>query len=539
MATGYLHGVEVVEVQDGPRAVRTVSSAIVGLVGTALRGPVNTPTVVAGRSAGATLFGADGGTIPAALEAIFDQAQCVVVVVNALDPATRKKAAPASNTALADGALVVANPAAIDVAITDRAGAITYRRTLPGRVGDYRYDAATRTITRDPDRLGADTAVAAANYDAVEGVVTLPHQRIKMGATLVVKSEDGGTTYQTPRDYAVDAAAGTITRVNVGTSFAAGATVNVKYTYLAGLADASEVTLRYDVPDPDAVTAADVIGDVGADGGRTGTLALIAAESVTGRRPRILIAPGWSDQQAVAAALIARADRLRAVAVVDGPSTTDAAAIAYRRNFGSRRAYLVDPAVRVGDPLETRPASGYVAGVIARSDAERGFWWSPSNRLINGVLGTERAVDFELGVEAAAANQLNADEVATIIREDGYRLWGNRTLSADPKYAFLSVARTADLIQDSILRAHLWAVDRNITRTYIEDVSNGVNAYLRDLRSDGAILAGECRPSDVNTPSRIRDGQVCFDVDFTPPAPAERVTFRVALTDDGIEEILA
>ena len=535
----YLHGVEVIEVTDGPRPVRTVSSAIVGLVGTALRGPVNAPTVVAGRSAGATLFGADGGTIPAALEAVFDQAQCVVVVVNALDPALRKKAAPALNTALAAGRLVVADPNAVNVALTNRGGAITYRRSLPGRVGDYAYDAATRTITRDAARLGADTAVAAADYQAANGVVTLPHQRVKTGATLVVKNAAGDVTYQTPRDYAVDAAAGTITRVAVGTSFDADATVNVKYTYLAGLADNSEVTLRHDVPDPDAVTAADVIGDVGADGGRTGTLALIAAESVTGRRPRILIAPGWTDQQAVAAALIARADRLRAVAVIDGPSTTDAEAITYRGHFGSRRAYLVDPAVRVGSPLETRPASGYVAGVIARSDAERGFWWSPSNLAINSVLGTERAVDFELGAEEAAANQLNADEVATIVRQDGYRLWGNRTLSADPKYAFLSVARTADLIQDSILRAHLWAVDRNITRTYIEDMANGVNDYLRVLRGDGAILSGECRPSDVNTPRRIADGQVCFDIDFTPPAPAERVTFRVALTDDGIEEILA
>ena len=49
---GFLHGVEVIEVADGPRAVRAPASAVVGLVGTALRGPVNTPTVVASRGAG-------------------------------------------------------------------------------------------------------------------------------------------------------------------------------------------------------------------------------------------------------------------------------------------------------------------------------------------------------------------------------------------------------------------------------------------------------------------------------------------------------
>ena len=44
-----------------------------------------------------------------------------------------------------------------------------------------------------------------------------------------------------------------------------------------------------------------------------------------------------------------------------------------------------------------RPAAARVAGLIAKSDAERGFWWSPSNRPLYGIVGTARAVDFELG----------------------------------------------------------------------------------------------------------------------------------------------
>ena len=80
------------------------------------------------------------------------------------------------------------------------------------------------------------------------------------------------------------------------------------------------------------------------------------------------------------------------------------------------------------------------------------------------------------------ANYLNENNIATIIQESGFRLWGNRTLSADPKWAFLQARRTADMINDSLLKAHLWAVDRNITKTYIEDVLEGVNNYLRYLR---------------------------------------------------------
>ncbi|SMG64242.1 phage tail sheath protein, partial [methanotrophic bacterial endosymbiont of Bathymodiolus sp.] len=129
----------------------------------------------------------------------------------------------------------------------------------------------------------------------------------------------------------------------------------------------------------------------------------------------------------------------------------------------------------------------------AKSDAERGFWWSPSNREIRGLMGTVRSVDFALGDTNARANFLNENEVATIIQKNGFRLWGNRSCSADPKWAFLSVRRTADMINESLLRAHMWAVDRNISKTYIEDVLEGVNAYLRYLRTLGIVVMSRRR----------------------------------------------
>ena len=129
--------------------------------------------------------------------------------------------------------------------------------------------------------------------------------------------------------------------------------------------------------------------------------------------------------------------------------------------------------------------------------------------------------------------------MATIIREEGYRLWGNRTCSSDTKWVFLSVVRTADILNDSLLRSHLWAVDRNLSKTYFEDVAEGVNEYIRDLKGRGALLGGRCFPSPgFNTKTSIAAGRAYFDIDFTPPAPAERLTFRSRLTNDYLEEIL-
>lgn len=293
--------------------------------------------------------------------------------------------------------------------------------------------------------------------------------------------------------------------------------------------------------DPDTTTVnerlAAVIGGTNTTTGeRTGIAALETARSMLGVVPRILLAPGFSQHKTVADALIAQADKLRAVAIIDGPNSTSAAGIAFRAQFDTARAYLVDPWVVADGAVE--PPSPYVAGLIAKVDNERGFWWSPSNNPILGVERPARAIDFGLGRVDSEANLLNEPGVATLITEQGVRLWGNRTCSSDPKWAFLSVRRTADMIHESLLQAHLWAVDRAIGKAYVRDVQESVNAYLRYLKSVGAILGGHCwLDEELNSPANVAAGKVYFDFDFTPPAPAERVTFRSHLVADYAAEI--
>lgn len=311
-------------------------------------------------------------------------------------------------------------------------------------------------------------------------------------------------------------------------------------------AGAVVVVIRVDGADEAAVMT-NMVGGVAADGSYQGVHAFLGAESVLGVTPRILVAPGYAHQRPdnnrnpVVAELVGIAERLRAVIIADGPSTTDDKAKEYRTDFGSRRVFVVDPAVKVfrDGEVVVEPASARVAGMIAKSDNDRGFWWSPSNTNMNGIVGTERAIDFQLGDVNARANLLNESEVATIIRQNGFKLWGNRTCSDDPKWAFLSVVRTADMINDSLLRAHMWAVDRNITKTYIEDVTQSVQSYLDSLKAQGAILGGQIwADADLNTPANIQAGKVYFSFDFTPPTPAEHITFKSILTNNYLEEIV-
>ena len=315
------------------------------------------------------------------------------------------------------------------------------------------------------------------------------------------------------------------------------------------------VVVRIEEGETEAVTLVNVLGGVDANTGTyEGVHAFLAAENIVGFVPKILIAPGYTHTRTAAvgqtpatsnpvvAELNGIAERLKAVIIADGPNTNDADAIAYSKDFGSKRVFLVDPKVlkTVDGTTSSEWSSACVAGLIAKSDNERGWWWSPSNQEINGIIGTSRAIDFAMGDASCRANLLNENNVATIIRQNGYRLWGNRTLSSDSKWAFLCVVRTADMIDESLKAAHLWAVDRGITKTYVSDVIEGVNAYLRYLTNIGAILGGSCwADPDLNSADQIAQGKVYFDFDFTPVYPAEHVIFRSHLVNDYIKEIFS
>ena len=86
------------------------------------------------------------------------------------------------------------------------------------------------------------------------------------------------------------------------------------------------------------------------------------------------------------------------------------------------------------------------------------------------------------------------------------------------------------MINQSILEAHLWAVDRCINRTYLQDVKEGVDAYLRSLIAKGAILGGKCWVDpEQNTPADIAAGKVTFDFDF--------VTLTVTLNNNVLHVV--
>lgn len=292
-----------------------------------------------------------------------------------------------------------------------------------------------------------------------------------------------------------------------------------------------------------------VVGGIDSESGQyTGVSAFLAAKSRLGVAPRILIAPGFTHQRIdeaanpVGAALVSVANRLRAVIIVDGPNTTDEEAQAVRADYGSRRVFLHDPWYEFWDTeidgVISRPGSAKVAAAIVLNDQTRGWHTSPSNQLVPGIVGISRDIDFVMGDPTSRANILNSHDIVTTIQEEGFRLWGNRTCSDDPKWAFLAHVRTADIINDSLLAAHRWAVDRNISRNYVEDVLGGLQAFINRLIAEGRIAGGRVwADPELNTPEDMTAGRVVFDFDFSPYGIAEHITFRSRMTNGYLEEV--
>ncbi|TYO65540.1 phage tail protein [Bradyrhizobium hipponense] len=236
-------------------------------------------------------------------------------------------------------------------------------------------------------------------------------------------------------------------------------------------------------------------------------------------------------------------DRLRAVAFLDGPGTSYEDAVEYRGDYGSQRISIVDPGVLSWDTENSiyvqKPASAYAAGIQARIDEEKGFWYSFSNEVIQNIGGPARPVDFMPNDRDCEANMLNSQQITTIIHDDGFRFWGVRGTGTDPLWAHLSVRRTADMIYESLERAERSRMDKPFSLQLLSGIQGDVNKYLRLLKARGALIGGRSWiDPHVNTPATFAAGELTVDFDLEPPALLEHLQFRAQRRPDYYSDFI-
>lgn len=310
------------------------------------------------------------------------------------------------------------------------------------------------------------------------------------------------------------------------------------------IADGTILQFSYKKLKPDTVTSSVIIGTVDPASNRTGIQCWSLGRNLFGYNPKILIAPGYSDILAVSVEMISQATKLKAIALLDAPlGTSVSQAISGRGPAGSinfnttsNRAYLLYPHLKSYDPISDQyinsPFSSYMAGVLSSTDNNAGYWVSPSNQEIKGIVGAERNITAGISDAGSDANILNEAGITTIFNTfgTGIRTWGNRS-AAFPTSAlpdnFISVRRTMDMVEESLEQAALQFVDKPITTGLIDTIRESVNSFIRVLVQRGALVDGICSFDKAeNPPTEVATGKLRFNLAVMPPPPAEWIIFN-------------
>jgi uncharacterized protein len=211
-------------------------------------------------------------------------------------------------------------------------------------------------------------------------------------------------------------------------------------------------------------------------------------------------------------------------------------AVAYKKN-----AALFFPRLRVPNPLknnllETFAPCGAVAGVFARTDAQRGIWKAPAGQeaVLNGV--SELAYTLTDG-ENGDLNPLGINALRTFPFV-GSVVWGARTLDGADKLAsewkYIPVRRLALFIEETLYRNTRWVVFEPNDEPLWSQIRLNVGAFMADLFRQGAFQGQTPQDayfvrcdSETTTQSDINKGIVNILVGFAPLKPAEFVVIRI------------
>ncbi|HEY3629009.1 MAG TPA: phage tail sheath subtilisin-like domain-containing protein [Terracidiphilus sp.] len=299
--------------------------------------------------------------------------------------------------------------------------------------------------------------------------------------------------------------------------------------------------------DGGALTDNDLIGP-GTDVAKTGLYALEKTDLFN-----LLSIPPYENDDvstAVVAAAASYCEQRRAFYLLDSPSDWTSKTTAVNKftdanqdwiGTRSKNAALFFPRLREPNPLhdnqiETFVASGAVAGIFARTDAQRGVWKAPAGQeaTLNGVPQLSVPLtDAENGeLNPLGVNCLRAFPIV------GRVVWGARTLDGADQLAsewkYTPVRRTALFIEESLYRGTKWVVFEPNDEPLWAQIRLNVGAFMHNLFRQGAFQGANPRDAyfvkcdkETTTQNDIDLGIVNILVGFAPLKPAEFVVIQI------------
>ena len=198
------------------------------------------------------------------------------------------------------------------------------------------------------------------------------------------------------------------------------------------------------------------------------------------------------------------------------------------------------PRLQVPDPLRGNDLrsvapSGTIAGIYARTDAERGVWKAPA-----GIEAGLRNASLPLQLTDLETGGLNPIGV-NVLRSFpiyGNVVWGARTLEGADQQAsewkYVPVRRTALYIEESLYQGLKWVVFEPNDEPLWSQIRLNVGSFMQGLFRQGAFAGATPRQaylvkcdSETTTPDDVNLGIVNIIVGFAPLKPAEFVIIKL------------
>lgn len=389
--------------------------------------------------------------------------------------------------------------------------------TLPDAANIWtRYGSGIAYVINvcDPAKHKSSVSDEALNVDADTLRAKTAHPAIQAGYSV----SDGAAALTEGTDYTLDALTGDIV--------------------FARPPAAPKITYSY--TDPAKVSEADILGGyVAATGKRTGLELLSEGYSRYGADAKIIIVPEYDQTATCAAAMIAKADKLKAIAYISAPKGTSLSqAIEGRGSLGSINFQTASDRVQLFFPhvvglLGLESLATHAAGLRMKTDVEKGYWWSISNQELLGVTGLEIGLTARGDDPQSETNRLNEKGITTVFNSygSGFKMWGNR-LACFPSVSHIKnfevAQRTGDVIDESLRRYALQYIDRPIEDALLDALLEGYRVYLGSLKS--IVGASVSLDYDYDLADAFSKGQVPLVYDYTPKLPAERITNTSKMT---------
>lgn len=277
---------------------------------------------------------------------------------------------------------------------------------------------------------------------------------------------------------------------------------------------------------------------IGADNGpgaRTGLKAFEEIDEIS-----IVCAPGQTDP-VIQDAVLSHCENMRyRFAVLDSPEIIEKGGVdKLPKPRDSKYGAYYFPWLEVYDPIKGnifQPPSGFMCGLYARVDAERGVHKAPANEIVRGALG------LRYTVTKGEQDILNPKGINVIraFPNRGIRVWGARTVSSDASWRYVNVRRLFNMAEQSIELGTQWVVFEPNDEQLWKRVTRDITAFLMRLWRQGALFGSTPEQAfyvkcdeETNPPEVIDAGQMIVEVGMCPVKPAEFVIFRIGQMPAG------